>query len=112
MNDYQSPVGWWFGSALFRDDNSTKYWNNSYLIKAFNLRTAYKKLSGQAKREERVSKEAFDNGMLFLGVTNLVPIYEIPGDCSELLWEEFIFDSDNSEQLPMDVYTLEEIANM
>lgn len=97
-----SPVDWYLGSYLLRfielndgERNNPEErfvsWENTVLIKAEDLDSAYAKV-------ERIAREAAKpyrggpNGVRvrweYVGVTELLPIYEELGDGAEIAWAE------------------------
>jgi hypothetical protein len=97
-----SPVGWYVGTYLLRfveigargnHNPRRKFlaWENTVLVKACSIRQAYRKVAKIA----RVTQKPYRGGTegrrvrwLFVGVTDLLPIYERLGDGAEIMWLE------------------------
>jgi hypothetical protein len=53
----------------------------------------------------RVGAQAFGGHQEFIGVSDLVPIYDEFEDGAELLWQELWPDTNNPNEIPLDVYS-------
>jgi hypothetical protein len=97
-----SPVGWYVGSYLLRfieldatgnDDTDGEFlaWENTVIVRAPNLDDAYEKVVAAANAETNPYKGG-PTGVpvqwVFVGVTELLPIYEPLEDGAEIMWEE------------------------
>lgn len=60
-------------------------------------------------RDVAVGNQAFDHQQEFLGLTDLIPIYEAFEDGAELMWEERWPEDATSNQPPLEVYTESEL---
>lgn len=97
-----SPTGWYFGSYLLRfieldapnrDDPEAKFlsWENTVLVQAQSLEEAFEKI-------EKIGKDAStpyqggEEGVWvqwdYLGVSDVLPIYEDIADGVEIAWTE------------------------
>jgi hypothetical protein len=97
-----SPVGWYFGSYLLRfvdlgdksrDDPERRFlsWENTVLVKAKFLDAAYDKVEKVGKSNSKAYRGGPDGVPVqweFVGITELLPIYEKLADCSEISWVE------------------------
>ncbi len=54
--------------------------------------------------DARAGREAFPHPTKFVGISDLVPIYENFEHGSEILWEELHADEGSPEQPPLEVY--------
>ena len=97
-----SPVGWYLGSYLLRsveledeqrNDPESRFlsWENTVLVKAASLDAAYSKVERIAKQAAKPYRGG-PNGVPvqweYLGVTELLPVYEELGDGAEIAWAE------------------------
>jgi hypothetical protein len=57
------------------------------------------------ERIARVGTEAFGGQQDFIGITDLLPIYDEFEDGAELLWQECWPDTDNPDEIPLCVYS-------
>ena len=107
-----SPTGWWIAGLLERHQNSSRaeYWNNYRLIRAEHWRDAFQRALAHGRSDSEVGSRAFSGGTEFLGVTDLVPIYEPFEDGAEMLWQEYDSPEDSSEGAPLDTYSEAEMA--
>ncbi len=55
--------------------------------------------------EVRVGNGAFSDKQEFVGITDLLPIYDEFEDGAELLWQELWPDPDNHNETPLDVFS-------
>ncbi|WP_395731612.1 DUF4288 domain-containing protein [Prosthecobacter sp.] len=119
-----SPTGWWLAALMERREPSASrvengegsasrkgvvYWENHLLIRATDWREAFHKAVALGTRSAANGNEAFDDRPTFLGLTDLVPIFEPFEDGSEILWREFI--AEDSDEEPS-VYTESELADI
>lgn len=95
-----SPVGWYIGTYLSRfieigdssnSDPEAKFasWENTVLVKASDLSEAYDKVEkiGMEHAEPyKGGREAIDVQWEYMGVVNLLPIYEEIEDGAEVMW--------------------------
>ena len=97
-----SPVGWYLGAYLLRfvelndpkrDDPNKKFlsWENTVLVRAKSLREAFRKIDHIGKQ----NCKPYDGGPErvpvkwdYMGVTEVLPIYEELQDGAELAWQE------------------------
>jgi hypothetical protein len=97
-----SPVGWYFGSYLLRfvevaetgrDDPEKRFraWENTVLVKAKSLDAAY----GRIERIAKAAAKPYQGGLQgarvmweYVGVTELVPVYEAIADGAEIAWSD------------------------
>ena len=63
------------------------------------------------KSNARVGVEAFGGQQEFIGVTDLLPIYDEFEDGAELLWQELWPDADNPNDPPLGVFTEAEMES-
>lgn len=85
------------------------YWENHRLIRASDWREAFHKAVAFGVRDAANGNEAFDDRPVFLGVTDLVPIFEPFEDGSEIMWSEYIAEDSDEEA---SVYTESELADI
>ena len=97
-----SPVGWYLGSYLLRfvelkdkrrNNPEKKFisWENTVLVKASSLDTAYTKverIGKQSSKPYRGGPDGIPVRWEYLGVTELLPIYEEIDDGAEIAWAE------------------------
>jgi Domain of unknown function (DUF4288) len=107
-----SPTGWWLTTLLEKKENwdsrsCAVYWENHRLIRASDWREAFRKAVAFGERDAALGNEAFKGRTTFLGVTDLVPIYDPFEDGSEILWNEYNVEDVEGE---LSVYTEEELA--
>jgi hypothetical protein len=95
-----SPVGWYYGSYLLRfielDDKQLtnpekrfSSWENTVIVKAKSLDAAYSKVEKIAKAETKPYLGGSAGVRVkweYLGVTELLPIYEKLVDGAEIAW--------------------------
>ena len=98
----KSPVGWYLGSYLLRfielddehrDEPNRRFlsWENTVLVKAKTIEAAYSKVERIGKLESEPYKggpNGIDVQWEYLGVTNVLPIYEEIADGAEIAWAE------------------------
>jgi hypothetical protein len=97
-----SPVGWYYGSYLLRfveladkerDNLDRRFlsWENTVIVKAESLDDAYAKVEkiGKAATKPYLGgSEGVRVKWDYLGVTELLPIYEKLSDGAEIAWAE------------------------
>ena len=98
----KSPVGWYLGSYLLRfveledanrDDPEVRFtsWENTVLVKAATIEAAYtkvEKIGNQASRPYKGGPQGVPVQWEYLGVTDVLPIYEDIEDGVEISWTE------------------------
>lgn len=102
-----SPTGWWIAELIEKQSDPARapYWVNHILIKAEDWRTAFRRATEMGLRDVAVGNKAFGHQQEFLGLADLVPIYEQFEDGAELMWKE-LWPEDKSPDLPqIEVYT-------
>ena len=109
-----SPTGWWIAGFLERHIHldRTVFWNNYRLIRATHWREAFAKATALGTSDVETGQRAFGYSQSFVGITDLVPIYEDFEDGAELLWQEFDPADCDSSELPLDVVTEQEMASI
>ena len=99
-----SPIGWYVGSYLARfieikdeanGDPDAKFlaWENTVLVRACSLDEAYKKVERIGKKHGMSYKggpEGVPVRWEYLGITQLLPVYEEMEDGSEIMWAEHV----------------------
>lgn len=102
-----SRTGWWLAGLLERHSFTDRppYWNNYRLVRADDWRSAFRKASEMGERNVITGNAAFSDHQEFLGVTDLVPLYESLEDGAELLWEELNFSEEGQNEPPLQVYS-------
>lgn len=97
-----SPVGWYFGSYLLRfieledpgrNDPERKFvsWENTVLVQAKSIEAAYAKIEKIAKQNSKPYKGGPQGVRVqweYLGVTEVLPVYEEIADGAEIAWTE------------------------
>ena len=97
-----SPVGWYLGSYLLRfieladkdrnePDRRFVSWENTVLVKSPTIEEAYKKVAQIAKQNSHPYKGGSDGVKVqweFLGITEIVPVYEKIVDGVEIAWSK------------------------
>ncbi|MDR2196015.1 MAG: DUF4288 domain-containing protein [Gallionellaceae bacterium] len=98
-----SPVGWYYGSYLLRfveladkkrDNPERRFlaWENTVIVQAKSLNAAYTKVERIAKRHTKPYRGGPAPGVPvqweYIGVTELLPIYEKLEDGAEISWTE------------------------
>ena len=100
LNKNISPVDWYFGSYLLRfvevekpgrNDPDKRFiaWENTVLVKAKSLDSAYTKverIGKAAAKPYRGGPEGVRVMWEYVGVTELVPVYEPIADGAEIAW--------------------------
>lgn len=98
----KSPIGWYLGSYLLRfikldDENRNdpdkrfSSWENTVLVKATSLDSAYDKVQKIGKESSKPYRGGADGIRVrweYLGVTELLPIYEEIADGAEIAWAD------------------------
>jgi hypothetical protein len=96
------PVGWYVGSYLLRfielddkernnPDKRFTSWENTVVVQASSLDVAYSKVERIAKQNSKPYRGGPAGVRVqweYLGVTELLPIYEELGDGAEISWSE------------------------
>jgi hypothetical protein len=98
----KSPVDWYYGSYLMRfielsdktrNDPEKRFlsWENTVLVEAKSLDIAYAKVERVAKAAAKPYRGGPTGVRVkweYLGITELLPIYEKLGDGAEIAWTE------------------------
>ncbi len=98
-----SPVGWYFGSYLLRfvelaesgrnnPEKRFRAWENTVLVKAKSLDSAYVKVDRIAKAATKPYQGGPKGARVmweYVGVTELVPVYEAIADGAEIAWSDY-----------------------
>lgn len=102
-----SPTGWWIAGLLHKhsDPDRAPYWNNYRLIRAHDWRTAFQKAHEMGKRDDSVGNDAFSNRQEFIGISDLLPIYDGFEDGAEVLWQELWPDDNDLNTVPLQTFT-------
>ncbi len=102
-----SPTGWWLVALLERrgGKDGKPYWHNYRLIRAVHWREAFRRAVEMGSNDSRSGNRAFGPGHEFLGITDLVPVYEAFEDGAEILWEEYEADESDPSKPPLEVFT-------
>ena len=97
---------------LEQHSNSSRaaYWNNYRLIRADHWRDAFRKALSFGHSDSEVGSRAFSGTTQFLGITDLVPIYEPFEDGAEVLWQEYDSPDDASDAEPLGTFSESEMA--
>jgi len=108
-----SRTGWWIAGLLDKHSNKDRapYWNSYRLIRADDWRTAFRRATEMGEGNASVGVEAFGLHQEFIGVSDLLPIYDDFGDGAELLWQELWPDVDNPNDAPMGVFSEAEMQS-
>jgi hypothetical protein len=61
-------------------------------------------------RDAESGNRAFSHHQEFIGVTDLLPIYDAFEDGAEMLWQEFWPEDDGCDSPPLRVFTEDELA--
>jgi hypothetical protein len=90
-NNLVSPTGWWIVSIMEKISSEKRvvFWNNHHLLRAEDQYNAFRKATKIGLDEQRVGNEAFSDTHEFMGVTNLIPLYNEIEDGVELFFEEY-----------------------
>ena len=97
-----SSVGWYLGAYLLRfvelsdpqrDEDECRFlsWENTVLVRAKTMKQAFSKverIGKQASKPYRGGPEGVHVQWEYLGVTELLPIYEDIEDGAEIAWRE------------------------
>ena len=100
MNKNISPVDWYIGTYLSRfiemqdqlnDEPESKFatWENTVIVKASSLDEAYDKVEAigvEHAKPYKGGKEAIPVQWQYMGIIELVPIYEELEDGAEIMW--------------------------
>lgn len=102
-----SRTGWWIAGLLEKHSNSDRapYWNNYRLIRAEDWRTAFRRATEMGEAAARVGNEAFPGRQEFIGITDLLPIYDELEDGAELLWQELWPNEDDPAGIPLEIFS-------
>jgi hypothetical protein len=98
----KSPVGWYFGSYLLRfielddkerndPDQRFASWENTVLVQAKTIEAAYSKVERIGKENSKPYKGGPHGVRVqweYLGITELLPIYDEVADGAEIAWTE------------------------
>lgn len=84
------------------------YWSNYRLVKAVDWRTAFQRASQMGREEAEMPPAVFVTE--FVGISDLVPIYDAFEDGAEMLWMEHWPEDEDVDELPETVFTEEEMA--
>lgn len=108
----ESPTGWWLAALLERHsgDEVARYWNNYRLIKANDWRTAYRRAVEMGKSDADTGNRAYSSKSEFLGLTDLVPLYDDFEDGAELLWQEL--DAEDFRRRPLEILNEATLADI
>ena len=87
------------------------FWNNYRLVRADDWRTAFRKATEMGVSDTRGGNDAFSDQQTFIGVTDLLPIYDEFEDGAELLWQELWPDADDLDGMPLGVYSEAELES-
>ncbi len=101
-----SPTGWWIAGLLEKQPDSSRssYWNNYRLIRANDWRTAFRRAVEMGLSDARTGDRAFTGPHAFIGVSDLIPIYDEFEDGAEILWEE-LEASEAGDGVPLQIFT-------
>jgi hypothetical protein len=107
-----SPTGWWIAGLLEQHTHldRTTFWNNYRLIRASHWREAFRRAIELGTSSAETGQRAFGHPQSFIGITDLVPVYDEFEDGAEILWQEFDSTDCDSARLPPDVFTEPEMA--
>lgn len=98
----KSPIGWYLGSYLLRfielknkrnNDPEERFtsWENTVLVKAKTIESAYSKIERIGRKNSKPYRGG-PKGILvqweYIGVTDVLPIYEVIADGAEIAWAE------------------------
>ena len=109
LDKFRSPTGWWIGSLVFKksNPNDSKCWINTYLIEENAIEGAFSKLEKIGREEEESFSQAFSYSSKFIGICELMPVYEDLRDKAEILWQEL----DESEGKDVELLSLDDLRN-
>ena len=88
----------------------TTYWNNYRLIRADHWRDAFQRAITFGRSDSEVGSRALRGETEFVGVTDLVPVYEPFEDGAEIFWEKYDSLKDDSDSEPPWTFSEEEMA--
>lgn len=102
-----SPTGWWIAGLLHKHSTPDRapYWNNYRLVRAQDWRTAFRKATEIGASDSRAGSEAFSYPQEFIGISDLLPIYEEFKDGSELLWQELWPEENDPDGAPLRIFS-------
>lgn len=109
-----SPTGWWIAGLLEKHSFSDRppFWNNYRLIKAEDWRTAFKKAVQMGRSSAATGAEALGSHTEFIGVTDLLPIYDEFEDGAELIWEELWPTEGAGDEIPMKIFSESDLESI
>ena len=109
-----SPTGWWIAGLLIRHSGSDRapYWNNYRLIRAQDWRTAFRRATEMGENDAAAGNAAFSERQEFIGITDLLPIYEPFADGSEVLWQELWPDESAPNGIPLPIFSESDLETM
>jgi len=95
-----SPVGWYYASYLLRfvemadpdkdsDDKPFTAWENTVLVRAKDMDEAHAKVTALARKASTIyrgGEEGLRVRWKFVGITELLPVYEPLEDGAEIAW--------------------------
>ena len=101
-NKNNSPIGWYLGAYLLRfvelndpqrNEGDCRFlsWENTVLVRAKTMKQAFSKverIGKQASKPYRGGPEGVPVQWEYMGVTELLPIYEDIEDGAEIAWRE------------------------
>jgi hypothetical protein len=101
-----SPTGWWIAGLLEKQPETapSPYWNNYRLVRADDWRTAFRRAMEMGASDARTGNRAFTGLRAFIGVCDLIPIFDKFEDGAELLWQE-LEASEDDDGIPLQVFT-------
>ena len=107
-----SPTGWWIAALLERKPpgGRTAYWNNYRLIRAHDWREAFRRAHEMGEDDARAGNDAMSKGHEFIGVTDLLPVYDKFEDGAEILFEEHAGADGDPSKPPMEIWTEDELS--
>jgi hypothetical protein len=109
-----SPTGWWIAGLLerHRKPEGSVFWNNYRIIRATHWREAFRRAVELGLSNIETGQRAFSHPQEFVGVTDLVPMYDEFDDGAEVLWQEFGPGDCDSSDLPLGVFTETEMETI
>ena len=74
-----------------QDLRRVRTWGNFHIVKAETPKAAYKKAVkiGKVGEYKFINSEKLEMEWIFVGIGNLIPIYEDIEDGSEIMWEDY-----------------------
>jgi hypothetical protein len=109
-----SPTGWWIAGLLEKHSHSGRppFWNNYRLIRAADWRTAFKKAVQMGQCSADAGAEALGGPINFIGITDLLPIYEEFEDGAELMSEELWPTEGAGNGIPMQIFSESDLESI